>query len=467
MDTGSRWALVAIVVLAPLPFGAVLGWTTSLIASAVGLLAAVTFLRFVRTPTPLPAGTGLVALAGGLLAVPGLVQIVPIPARLVAWISPATAAFYRANQAGTPRWLTLSQDVSLTTAALLWLGACTAAALLVVLLFDRRRVRHLLLAVVGLGVAESFYGVLEFLSGSNHIFRYQKRYYLDSATGTYINRNHFAGLLVMLLPVGLAFLLAGLGRLTHADPASTWRQRLLRLADGDHHRIILLGLAVAVMAAGLGLSFSRAGVTFGLLALAATAAAHGLARSRRRFGRSRGALAWACGLLLLAAVPLAVRGPGRLGTMSDDIPVELTASTGRPTVWAATFRMASDYPLFGTGLGTFPLTFPRYRPASIRNTYTEAHQDYLQWFSETGLLGVLAGALVLVGVGVVARRAIRRSAQPADRILAVGVTAGLAGIAFHGLVDFNGHIPANTLMTSVLAASLLVLGRDTTQERPA
>jgi len=172
-------------------------------------------------------------------------------------------------------------------------------------------------------------------------------------------------------------------------------------------------------------------------------------------------------LVLLALVPLAVRGPGRLATMSEDLPQELSAAAGRPAVWAGALAIGLDHPLVGTGLGTFGGAFPRYRPLAVQATYTHAHQDYLQWFAETGFLGVACALLVAGGLILTTVRALRPRAYGTGRIMACGLTAGLGGLALHGLVDFNGHMPANTLLAATLAGMLVVLARPLPGENPA
>jgi O-antigen ligase len=213
------------------------------------------------------------------------------------------------------------------------------------------------------------------------------------------------------------------------------------------------------MAAGLALSFSRAGVTLGALALALTLALATMTARRTRFRRPRAVWGMAAALVLLALVPLSVRGPGRLATMAEDLPQELSATAGRPVVWAGALNIGMDHPLLGAGLGTFGGTFPRYRPLAVQSTYTHAHQDYLQWFAETGFLGVICALLFAGGLIVVATRSLRPRAYGHGRYMACGLIAGLGGLALHGLVDFNGHIPANTLMAAVMAGMLVVLAR--------
>lgn len=457
MNAGARWILAALIAFAPLPFGAVLGWTTSLLATCLGILLIVVAGHALATSRPLPHACGWIGLAAVVAALPGALQLLPLPRPLLKLLSPETARFYGTYTLRGASWRPLSEAPDATAASLLWLGACAAAACLVAMLCDRRDVRKILLVLVALGATEAFYGILEFLSGRNRIFLYEKQFYLDSATGTYINRNHFAGLMVLLLPVGLGWLLAR--RAPAPSGAGGLRERLLALAGARTHKTLLLGLAVALMGAGLALSFSRAGVVLGLLVMAGTVTLCRLAPGRPRFGRRWPGLSWAAALALLALLPLTIRGPGRLGTMMEDVPQELAAGAGRTAVWASTLRIIADHPLLGTGLGTFGVVFPRYRPLEIQSTYTHAHQDYLQWLAETGAAGALAGLLLLGGLLMTARRALRSPGEATDRALAAGICAALAGFALHGLVDFNGHIPANLLVAWVLAGSLVVLAR--------
>src|SRR5438552_15191249 len=72
--------------------------------------------------------------------------------------------------------------------------------LTLVLCRDRNAKRRLVFAIVSLGVFEALYGLIHYLTGWQQIFTYVKKYYLEEATGTYINRNHFAGFLEMILP---------------------------------------------------------------------------------------------------------------------------------------------------------------------------------------------------------------------------------------------------------------------------
>jgi O-antigen ligase len=451
-DGVARLVLTAAVVAAPLPFGSVLGWTRVLLAALLGGLLVLVALAPGGRAWPRPVRQA--AIGAAALILPACLQLVPLPPALLRALSPAGAALLA--EGGLTGWHALSLNPAATRDALVWLAACGAAVALVAALFDRRRLRLLLSALVVLGAAEAFYGLIEFLSGHHRIFLFEKRYYTGSVTGTYINKNHFAGLIEMILPIAAAWLAL---RLRRAGARSAGlRASILEAGSSSGSLSLLLALAIAVMLAGLTLSFSIAGLALGLGACGAAAAGawHAGRGDASRAARGRQAFAAALVLLAVALTPLALRGAGRLAIAAGEIPDEMNDVAGRSAVWSATWRMALDHPLLGTGLGTFPETLPRYRPASVQFSYTEAHQDPLQWFAEAGLLGLVGLAVVLVGAAAAVRRALHLPAQT-DRCLALGVSAGLMAIALHGLVDFNFHIPANALIAAVLLGALLVL----------
>ena len=72
---------------------------------------------------------------------------------------------------------------------------------------DRASRRRVVTWLVALGTFEALYGLVQYLTGWQRIFGYVKKYNLEEATGTYINRNHFAGFLEMVIPFGVALVL--------------------------------------------------------------------------------------------------------------------------------------------------------------------------------------------------------------------------------------------------------------------
>jgi len=121
---------------------------------------------------------------------------------------------------------------------------------------------------------------------------------------------------------------------------------------------------------------------------------------------------------------------------------------------AATYSLAliKDYPVFGSGPGSFYIAFPRYRQEKVVAFYDHAHNDYAQFASESGLLGfVLLGAFVTMSLGAALLAQWKRR-DPLMRGMAFACVMGTTAILIHSWVDFNLQIPANAMLFMVLLA---------------
>jgi O-antigen ligase len=130
---------------------------------------------------------------------------------------------------------------------------------------------------------------------------------------------------------------------------------------------------------------------------------------------------------------------------------------GRPSYWANTLRTFSDFPLFGTGLGTFGALSPNLEDESGPVSLVHAHNDYLEYLSELGLVGfsLLLGGILFVGV--ISFLIWRTRRHPEVKGLALGGVVSLICILIHSITDFNLHIPANMVLFSVVLPLTLVL----------
>jgi len=127
-----------------------------------------------------------------------LLQVVPIPGLLVelVWGAAGPASDSLSTISIVP-YATLAHLLQLLT-------YLTVFYLTIVVCRRPNGKKHLILVLLGLGAFEALYGMVQYLTGWQQIFTFVKKYNLESATGTYINGNHFAGLLEMVLPFALA-----------------------------------------------------------------------------------------------------------------------------------------------------------------------------------------------------------------------------------------------------------------------
>ena len=121
-----------------------------------------------------------------------------------------------------------------------------------------------------------------------------------------------------------------------------------------------------------------------------------------------------------------------------------------PSVYAV--KIFDDYPLFGTGGGTFYTAFTRYRGRDIPDYYDHVHNDYVQFLTDTGVSGGSLFGLLVLASFVCAVLAQARRRDPFLRGIAFGAVMGIIAIGIHSTVDFNLQIPANAFIFMILLA---------------
>jgi O-antigen ligase len=458
-DRLARWletGLAVVVLLAPLPFGSV--GPRGRLALEVGALAlcALWFVRARVHHTPLPSRLAVAGIVG-LLGL-GLLQLAPLGGGVVSVLSPE-AMRIRALTAPPPDVLAaesrllgidptglespaaVSLDRGATGSALRTGSAIAALFFVGATVGARCGLRRIAAALVISGSLQGLYGLLVLVSGHQKIWLYPKLHYLDSATGTFVNRNHFACFLAMALACGTALTLARLRR--GGGPRSV--RELGRFLGGEGGPALLAGLLLLVVLAGLLASFSRAGIALGLGAFLATfLLGTGAARLRKR-------LAAALLLVGVALIPLAQIGVERLTKRYSEAAADFTSAGGRATVWQDSLRMAAAFPLLGTGLGTFARTYPLYRSPEVRLRYRHAHNDLIQALVESGIVGLACVALLLTPVV----RNVVGGLTLSKGMLGLGAAAAVCVLLLHSLIDFNLRIPANAATGAILAGCLI------------
>ena len=125
-------------------------------------------------------------------------------------------------------------------------------------------------------------------------------------------------------------------------------------------------------------------------------------------------------------------------------------SGGRPHYWGSVMMTIKDFPLVGTGLGSFSSVYPAYAKTRTYALLGHAHNDYFEYMSELGMVGIL---LLLGGVGFIILKTFltwykRRDAEVKGLVL--GGMISLFVIGIHSFTDFNLHIPANKLLFTII-----------------
>lgn len=326
---------------------------------------------------------------------------------------------------------------------------------LVAVLTSQKRMNLAIGVILGLGCFESLYGLAQTFSGAERIWWYAKDSYRGSVTGTYINYNHFAGLMETGLLLAAGFAVALARRDSHSSDLSAQYGKiagntvvglLVRAVPRDargQKRLLVIFCGVVM---GLGLIFSKS--RGGIIAVSTTVMVAAAVLMMKKESRKKAILPGV--LVLLIAVYAALIGLDdplkKFGSIETSFAERLRFSK-------TTLSIFKDYPLTGIGLGGFQYAYPRYKSGQdVHRIIHYAHNDWVQFLAEAGLVGF---GLLVIGGAVYLYRTIRFRQRRTD---IYGITlyntflAVFFCLAVHSLADFNLHLPANCLVLTTVAA---------------
>jgi len=441
-------ALLGLLVWMPIPLGSNRSWAWAICEVwAFCLLSAWLVLWAVGRPVSrvVVHAWPAFALLAAWLALQAI-HVVPLPAAVVTILSPESHRMWSllGDIGRAPEWMTLSVDPHASTVSLLKSLAYAAIFFLVLALANRRhRVLRLARVLVYAAVVFATYAVLLHVGSITQHYLGMEIRHGDSASGTYVNRNHFAGYLEMTLALGIGLLIAGLSD----RHATSWKQFFAQVIDWILSPKMVLRLALCVLVIALTTTHSRMGNSAFFSSLL-IAGGIGIALSRHATRNT---------VILLAsliAIDLFIVGSWfgveKLAKRMQEVSVEEVQGREEPATYA--MGIVKDYPVFGSGPGSFYTVFPRYRPETVRAYYDYAHNDYVQFAAESGVLGLaILGLLVALSLGAALLAQWRRR-DPLMRGLSFACIMGVTSILIHSWVDFNLQIPANAAYFLVLLA---------------
>lgn len=453
-DNFLRGAVLLLIFWLPLPLGSNRGWAGSLFIVIIALLASIWAIAQLKksifnnnkvlrndmhspTSSTTPQRTALL-----LLALLASTQV---------WVAIQWAAGLSVDSGETFRHLLLG-------------GAYCLLFWLVINLFHSRNTLILLLIVlVASGTFQAFFGAFMTLSGTEWLLFGPKEHYRSVVTGTFVNRNHLAGYLEMTLACGIGLMLA-----LQNTSALTWRNLLETLLSGK----IILRLTLAIMVIGLVMTHSRMG---NLAFFSSLLLVGGIYILTQRKHRLRNALIIASLLAIDMLVISQYFGLDRLmerlmNTRIESVVVNgdkiLHRNEGRLELFAYAFRQFSERPLTGFGAGSFEASFSGFQGHAIRGDFDHAHNDYLQFAIEFGLIGVIPLALFVAFAFCQALRALWQRKSPYHSGVGFAASMGILALLLHSTADFNLQIPANAATFILLCAVAVIANQIPPQHSP-
>jgi len=381
------------------------------------------------------------------------IQVIPFPKFFVQLFSPGTYSYEKAFSVDfqTLKFISLSIIPGQTLReALEILSYFLLGFLIIKTVTARQQIMRIFSVLVALGAFEAFYGLFELSNKNPMILFYRKVHTLDSVTGTFVNRNHFSGYLEMIIPLAIGLIIARIDLFSLSG--LKWKQKLLRLSEKGLAVNVLITIAIVLMSLGIIFSKSRSGVAILIIAFLLffelTILYLSASRQRKKWIR----IFLGSSFLIITILSLYIG----IGATIERFSLDNLLREQRPTYWANAVRIFSKFPLSGSGLGTFTSLYPDVEQDGVLVRAFHAHNDYLEYLAELGLLGMsllLGGILFLVIKSFLVWRERR---HPEVKGLALGGIVSLIAILIHSLTDFNLHIPANMLLFSAVISLTIV-----------
>jgi O-antigen ligase/tetratricopeptide (TPR) repeat protein len=430
-----------LLVFAPLAFGTTEQWSQTIVGSLcifVFLLHLQTLRRdkgsFYTAPGLLP----LLLLAGYML-----LQLAPLPPILLKLISPEIWELYEETiwvaQPGT--WMPLSVAPKATLAEFFRFASYVAFYLITIqFLTEREKLKKTVTFIAAFAGLFSLAGILQFLFPNDNILWFLREWPAAAPRhfATYLNGNHYAALMGMILPVVLALFLANKPQVSY----SSLREKIAELFGPSRSNLhILFGFSALLISASIFLTLSKGGI----LSTLASLLIFSLLFLVRGTGRKRSALLALFIVATLSVVTLFgwdpiferfVQTRNDLGQVTDL----------RTISWQDSQNIIRDYPVTGTGFGTFIDIYSRYKTDKTEElTVDHEHNDYVELLTDGGFIGALLVGCFLISVFWRSYRQFLERRSTFSVYLYIGSLAGLSAILLHSITDFNLHIGANGL----------------------
>jgi O-antigen ligase len=449
--------LLAATVWAPVPLGSNRPWAAALLAMGLWCVLSFAVLARLLAHTSLPR--------------PAWARALPPLLALAAMATLVVGQWLGVGGRDSP-WALRSQDTAQTGFYALVCLAYLAAWLLVLLCVNsQRRVAMLLGGVVAGGVVQALLAVaLHAGTGGSYSFLFVEFNDNGRASGTFPNPDHLAGYMELCLSAGFGLLVAQFGSHASGRSAPGWQARWQAAAAFLLSRKMLLRLLLVVMVVALVMTHSRMGngAFFAALLLVGCIVATVSHKLRRP-------ALWLVASMVLIDVIIIGQWVG-LDRVVDRLQGTAVSTVAQAEVAAALpeLHSAKDFreesiqermripllatslvqarPWFGHGAGTFYIALPAIKPAGFPHLWDHAHNDYVEWAVDTGLVGL---GLLLSVAALTAWRALHllRDREPRlHRGVGTAALMALACLGLHSLVDFNLQIPANGLTLVLLLA---------------
>lgn len=434
---------IFLLIFSPLAYGTVSTWSLTIMEalSIGGVILLFISLRLNDREIYKAPGTLLIM----LFPVYILLQLIPLPAEVVKIISPSTYSLYKETIGivDPVQWISLSIHKKATLAELFRYTSYAGFYLLTVQLLSRRSLLKKTLNYLAIFAAIlSVIAILQRFTSPGKIYWFYKT--PTAFFGPYFNNNHYAGLMEMIFPVVFSLFLFYKPSVSYPSLRARIVEFFSQIRTSEH---ILLGFSSLLIALSVFLSISRGGI----ISLCVSGIICFLMISlKQRVFKSAGSTVVLLAILLLVSVGWFGWKP--IFSEFEKIRNEQgEIAENRPTYWKDSVNAFKEFPVTGTGMGTFGDIYPKFQSKSFGPRLTHAHNDYLEFLVNGGIVGFLLFFGFTVTIIYKTYKVFLKRREPYSIFIYIGSISGIIAILFHSITDFNLQIGANGLYLFFLA----------------
>lgn len=433
-----------ILLFSPLAFGTVEPWSLTIMETLIFLALFLFFsIKAKRKESSLYEIPGIIPLTCLLLYM--LFQLVPIPSGIMKIISPETYVLFQETLSFDKpiQWMTISINHKATIAEFFRIASYGAFYILTVqILTDKDLLKKVITVVVVFASMLSLFGILQHILSNDKIFWFRELTMGGTPFGPYVNRNHYAGLMEMLFPLVLGLFIFYKPHVSY----KSFREKIAEIFNLQRTNIhILLGFAGILIGTSVFLTLSRSGI----VSLCLSMAIFGFIVSVRGMSRTRGIIIMIVFLLIALSVgwfgwdPIFERFEKIMNVQGD-------ISEQRLQLWKDSRNILIDFPVTGTGFGSFINIYPRYRTISGDSIADHAHNDYIELLTNGGIISFLIFLWFVFTVLYKSFKTYFKRHEIYSIYIFLGCITGIISIFMHSTTDFNLHIGANGLYFAFL-----------------
>jgi O-antigen ligase len=405
--------LSLVIILSVLLFGGVENWAAALSGILILVFFNLSFISNLRRGGKFFFIHKSLLVSMALFLSFSVLQIIPLPPGLLQYLSPEKYSFVERLSLSSLQSLSVYPYATLhaIVKGILYLMVFAMAVVLA-------RKRNLLLTFINVIIFFSFllsiFALIQKGTWNGKIYWFRELSIVSVPFGPYVNRNHFAGFIEMIIPLSLA----------------------LGVYYREYAKRFFYIFCSVIMCFALFISLSRGGIVSFTVGFAfyTLMSIHEKKESKPM-------------IFLILFVMLLISFLVYMG-IHPLIERFTTMEAVRVHMWNSFLDAATDFWLVGSGLGTFSHIAHLYHPEGSTSFYDHAHNDYLEFFIEMGFIGSVL--FLFLVVSILTRIVTSLWRQKAEFYIVLAGLTSIVSVSVHSLVDFNLHILSNALMLSVI-----------------